>query len=134
MNRSSFSRGSARPATSALFVLGLFGAAGFAPPALAQATATTTSVRIPLPQPFQRPVPCAADGAGELVDLGGTLHLLFHTTLDGSGGFHTKVHANPQGVSGIGLTTGDVYRGTGVSQETFSGNVGEATTSIDNIR
>lgn len=113
--------------------LGLVGLVGIRP-ALAQADTVTTSVRIPLPQPFQRLVPCAAEGAGELVDLSGTLHLLFHTTLDGSGGFHTRFLANPQGVTGIGLTTGDIYRGTGMSGEEFNGTVGEEHTRIDNFR
>jgi hypothetical protein len=113
--------------------LGLVGLAG-AGSALAQATAVTTSVRIPLPQPFQRFVPCAAEGAGELVDLSGTLHVLIHTTLDGSGGFHAETHFQPQGVTGIGLTTGDIYQGTGVNQNEFNGTVGEESTSVDNFR
>jgi hypothetical protein len=113
--------------------LGLAGVVGTRP-ALAQADTVTTSVRIPLPQPFQVFVPCAAGGTGELVDLGGTLHVLFHTTLDGSGGFHAKTHFQPQGVTGIGLTTGDAYQGTGVNQDQLNGNVGEEYTLIDNFR
>lgn len=137
MSRSRALTMDARPVTSKFLVLaiaaGLIGTAG-APTALAQATAATTSVRIPLPQPFQRFVPCAAGGAGELVDLSGTLHVLFHTTLDGRGGFHAKSHFQPQGVTGIGLTTGDVYQGTGVTQEQLTGAVGEEYTRIDNFR
>ncbi len=105
-------------------------------PLQAQAITTTTSVRIPLPQPFQRFVPCAAGGAGELVDLTGTLHLLVHTTLDASGGFRSSVQSNPEGVTGIGLTTGDIYRGTGVTRRQINdeGTVGEERTVIGNFR
>jgi hypothetical protein len=65
-------------------------------------------------------VPCAADGAGELVALSGSLHLLSHFTEDGAGGFHVMNEANPQGVSGTGLTTGDTYHGTGVTRSNFN--------------
>jgi hypothetical protein len=113
--------------------LGLVGVAGLRP-ALAQATTVTTSVRIPLPQPFRVFVPCAAGGTGEIVDLSGTLHVLLHTTLDGSGGFHAKTHFQPQGVTGVGLTTGDTYQGTGVNQNQFNGTVGDESTSVENFR
>ncbi len=105
-------------------------------PLQAQATTTTTSVRILLPQPFQRVVPCAAGGAGELVDLTGTLHLLVHTTLDASGGFRNSVQSNPEGVTGVGLTTGDIYRGTGVTRRQINdeGTVGEERTVTNNFR
>jgi hypothetical protein len=79
-------------------------------------------------------VPCAAGGAGELVDLSGTLHVLLHTTLDGSGGFHAKTHFQPQGVVGVGLTTGDIYQGTGATQNHLNGSVGEESTFVDNFR
>ena len=113
--------------------LGLIGVVGTAP-VFAKATTVTTSIKIPLPQPFQVFVPCAAGGAGELVDLSGTLHVLFSTTLDGSGGFHTYAHFQPQGVIGTGLTTGDQYQGTGVTQDHFNGTVGSEFTFVDNFR
>ena len=103
-------------------------------PARAQATTVATNVRIPLPQPFQVFIPCAAGGAGELVDFSGTLHVLVHSTLDGSGGFHAKTHFQPQGVTGVGLTTGDIYQGTGGTQNQFNGSVGEESTFVDNFR
>ena len=61
-------------------------------------------------------VPCANDGAGETVVLGGTLLLVTHTTVKPSGESVTKFHLSPQGVKGVGQTTGDVYRGVGVTQ------------------
>lgn len=60
-------------------------------------------------------VPCAAGGAGEDVVLSGQLHDLIHVTLTDNGHFHIHSSDNPQGVSGVGLTTGTKYQGTGVS-------------------
>lgn len=79
-------------------------------------------------------VPCAMGGDGEDVQLSGKLHMLYHTTLDDTGGFHMKLHFNPQGISGVGLTSGDKYQGTGVTQENFNGKVGEEYTYINNFR
>ncbi|MGH7589687.1 MAG: hypothetical protein ACRELU_13975 [Gemmatimonadota bacterium] len=66
-------------------------------------------------------VSCADEGAGELVLLEGTLHSLFHITIN-SNNFKVKVHDQPQGISGTGLTTGDKYQATGVTQETVGGS------------
>ncbi|HYO47772.1 MAG TPA: hypothetical protein VEY33_13895, partial [Gemmatimonadota bacterium] len=62
-------------------------------------------------------VPCADGGAGEFVELSGNLHDLTHLTINGNR-FVLKVHTQPQGIRGVGLSTGDRYRGTGVTQET----------------
>jgi hypothetical protein len=61
-------------------------------------------------------IPCAAGGAGEIVDLTGPLHTLISFTINGnnvSGFFHFQ----PQGISGSGVTTGAKYQGTGSTQE-----------------
>lgn len=79
-------------------------------------------------------VPCAAGGAGEDVALSGTLHDIYHITFDATGGFHSKVLDNPQGVGGVGLTTGMKYQGTGVTQGELNGKLGFETTSINNFR
>jgi hypothetical protein len=79
-------------------------------------------------------VPCAAGGAGEDVALSGDIHDLFAITFDSNGGFHATMHDNPQGVSGIGLTTGDKYQGTGVTLSVFNGKVGFETTFVNNFR
>lgn len=66
-------------------------------------------------------VPCAAGGTGENVDLHGRLHTLISYTINGnrvSGAFHVQ----PQGISGVGEITGQKYRGTGVTAETFAGS------------
>ena len=111
--------------------LGLIGAVGPAP-ALAKAESFTVSETFPIS--ILVFIPCAAGGAGELVEISGNLHALFHFTLDGSGGFHAKVHFQPQGVSGTGLTTGDKYQGTGVTQGTSNGKVGFESTFVNNFR
>lgn len=63
-------------------------------------------------------VPCAIDGAGEFVSLSGTLHVVTRITIDANGGFHGTAHFNPQGVKGVGLTSGDTYQGNGVTKTT----------------
>ena len=61
-------------------------------------------------------VPCANGGAGENVLVQGTLHLQDHITINNNRA-NIKTHAQPQGASGVGLTTGDTYNATGVTQE-----------------
>jgi len=81
-------------------------------------------------------VPCAAGGAGEIVDLSGTLHTLISFTINGSN-VSGKFHFQPQGISGTGETTGDKYQGTGVTQETFKTSLqnGQANlTFVNNFR
>jgi hypothetical protein len=78
-------------------------------------------------------IPCA----GEIVQLTGTLHLQNHLTLDDAGGAHFKTHAQPQGISGDGLISGDKYQGTGVTQEHDNFNAGGlpiALTFVNNFR
>jgi len=60
-------------------------------------------------------VPCAAGGAGELVDLSGPLHTLITFTINGNNVSGTA-HFQPQGLSGTGETTGDKYQATGVTK------------------
>jgi hypothetical protein len=100
-------------------------------PSLSATTLTESSV-FPIDLVFF--VPCANGGAGEDVALSGSLHDLFHVTTDGSGGVHVKSHDNPQGVLGTGLTTGQKYQGTGVTQNQFNLKVGEQSTAINNFR
>jgi hypothetical protein len=81
-------------------------------------------------------IPCAAGGAGEVVDLSGPLHTLITFTINGnkvSGFFHFQ----PQGISGTGETTGEKYQATGVTQESFDQSMqnGQANmTFINNFR
>ena len=81
-------------------------------------------------------VPCADGGNGEMVDMSGPLHFLFQTTVNGNN-FVTRFHAQPQGISGIGQTTGDKYQATGVTQGQFKGSFVNGqfeVTEINNFR
>jgi hypothetical protein len=62
-------------------------------------------------------VPCAAGGAGEIVDLTGPLHTLITLTINGNNVSGTA-HFQPQGLSVTGETTGDKYQATGVTKDT----------------
>lgn len=102
------------------------------PPSLS-AAATSTSV------PFAQInfVPCAAGGAGELVFLSGNLHIVTGVTVDKRGGLHVVTHFQPQGATGVGLTTGDVYQGNGVTRNSQNFNAGGlpiTLTSVNNFR
>jgi hypothetical protein len=81
-------------------------------------------------------IPCAAGGAGELVDLAGPLHTLITFTINGNN-FSGVFHFQPQGISGTGETTGDKYQATGVTQESFKTSLqnGQANlTFVNNFR
>jgi len=82
-------------------------------------------------------VPCAAGGAGELVDLSGPLHTLITFTINGNNVSGTA-HFQPQGIAGTGETTGDKYQATGVTKDTsfkFSFQNGQAQqTFVNNFR
>ncbi len=81
-------------------------------------------------------VPCAADGAGEVVDLSGPLHTLISFTINGNNVSGT-IHFQPQGISATGETTGDKYQATGVTQESFKNSLqnGQANdTFVNNFR
>lgn len=101
--------------------------------AQAQAKATRFTENVVQPIDLLVFVPCAAGGVGEYVELTGTLHILFVTTIDDRGGFHSKYHFQPQGITGTGVTTGDKYQGTGVTQGTFNGKVGFEATDVNNF-
>ena len=79
------------------------------------ATAGATSQRIPFA--FLVYVECALDGEGEYVELTGTLHIVDHVVIDKNDGFHISTHSQPQGVSGEGLDSGDMYRAVGVTRQ-----------------
>jgi hypothetical protein len=79
-------------------------------------------------------IPCAAGGAGELVVFTGQLHILMAFTANGAGGFHMKYHYQPQGLTGIGLTTGLKYQATGETQEETNINAGVQDTFVNNFK
>ena len=112
----------------AIVVAALASAAG----AGAQATAATSNELIPIG--ISVFIPCANGGAGEIAVLNGTLHVVSHVTIDDQGGLHVMQHFQPQGVSGVGLQTGDSYQGTGVTRSGFNATAGLESTYVNNFR
>lgn len=101
-------------------------------PALAEATTTTVNFSIDID--FEAFVPCANGGAGELIVGNGPLHVLLHTTESASGNVQMKFHFQPQGIKSVGQDTGDVYKATGVTQQTFRAAKGSSFTFVNNLR
>jgi hypothetical protein len=84
-------------------------------PTAAQATVVEKTNEV-IPLDLWVWVPCALDGAGEYVHLTGELHIVTHIWIDANGGFHAKIHYQPQHLSGYGESSGLRYQGTGVTQ------------------
>lgn len=63
-------------------------------------------------------VPCAAGGDGEWVSISGTMHERWMFHVDAGGNEHVTVTMNPQGLTGTGEVTGDVYNTVGVLRYT----------------
>ncbi len=107
-----------------------------APTVLTPARAVVFTENLSIPIELFVFVPCADGGAGEDVVLSGFLHILVHQTINDNR-FRVKLHFQPQGISGSGVSTGDKYQATGVTQETFGGSFvnGQFTTTfINNFR
>jgi predicted small lipoprotein YifL len=90
------------------------------PTTRADAAAVTETESFLTPYNSKVFVSCANGGAGEVVKSTGTIHRVIHVT-ETANGFHLTLHANPQNVSGTGLTTGDTYqtRGTFNAHQNF---------------
>jgi len=84
-------------------------------PDLAAGVSTTNDVEISGITTF---VPCANGGAGEVVEAVGRIHRLTVSVVNPTGTVTVKTHSQPQGLRAVGLTTGDKYQATGVTQET----------------
>jgi hypothetical protein len=85
---------------------------------------------------FSTFVPCAAGGAGEMIDMSGPLHTLLTLTINGN---HVSGYgmSQPQGISGFGETTGVKYQATGETGTSFGGSLqnGQFTqTFVNNFR
>ncbi|HEX5073652.1 MAG TPA: hypothetical protein VFW03_10620 [Gemmatimonadaceae bacterium] len=88
---------------------------GIGGPELAAVVSTTNDVEVAAITTF---VPCANGGAGEVVQAVGRIHRLMTSVVNPTGTVTVKTHSQPQGLTAIGLTTGDKYQATGVTQET----------------
>jgi hypothetical protein len=100
----------------------------------AQPLAAAVQTNVTVPVNIGVFIPCAADGAGEVVFLTGNLHVLLRFTVDQAGGIHAASHFQPQGISGSGQTTGAKYQATGVTQDEFNAKIGVEETFINNFR
>ena len=80
----------------------------------------TLSMKIPIV--FSESIPCANQGNGEVVDFSGSLHAVFSSTVNGNN-IHLNMLFNPQGIKGVGETTGDVWQATGETREDLTASV-----------
>jgi hypothetical protein len=102
--------------------------------ALPMPTRAANVVNVSFPVDIFVFIPCANGGAGETVHVSGNLHEVINITSDNAGGLHVKTHFQPQGISGVGLPSGDKYQATGVTQDEFNTKVGQEETFINNFR
>lgn len=79
------------------------------------ADAHTNNVQLPFAVSLF--VPCANGGAGEFVAFTGEVHSLSHGTVNDNR-FIFRQNSHAQGISGVGLTTGDKFRLLGGTQST----------------
>ena len=79
-------------------------------------------------------VPCALDGVGENVSADGVIHFTTHTVIDGSGNWHSRWQGNPQGLTGIGETSGELYHFTGKTSRVEKGTDLPFTASFVNSK
>ena len=95
----------------------------------------TQNISVPL-DGFSVFIPCANNGAGELVIFRGDLHILLSFTINNNR-VSGKDHFQPQGLTGTGSVTGDKYQATGVTQSMFSGSLVNGqyqSTYVNNFR
>lgn len=76
--------------------------------------------------------PCA----GELIELRGDYHTLFHVTFDARGGTHVVSQHNSQGISGIGLESGTLFQASDSDRRITNifGAPGFETTYVDTFQ
>lgn len=91
-------------------------------PAYAAASTSTTTSRATITQSTF--VICGNGGAGELIDVSGTLSSLFSLTVDDSGGSHLVLKENNLRLQGVGEITGNKYQFIRVATQTFEVNSG----------
>jgi hypothetical protein len=82
-------------------------------PAVTAGSATAVTQKIPFDF-----VLAPEEGCGEAIHLNGTLLGQFSSTESSSGNVLIGFHFNPQGITGVGLTSGATYHATGVTRGT----------------
>jgi len=81
-------------------------------------------------------VPCANGGLGEIVDLSGNLHHLVTYTVNDNSVSGTE-QFQPQGVHGVGETSGSAFIGAGVTRNDFASGLSNGRyemTFVNNFR
>jgi hypothetical protein len=68
------------------------------------------------------PFTLTAEGCGDVIEVSGTLHVLFHITFDAAGGVTVKELFQPQGATGVGLVSGATYQAVGETEDTLTDN------------
>lgn len=99
----------------------------------AQAEATTTRRVFSYPVDFTTFVPCLNGGAGEWIALTGSAQFVYVSTTDPTGAQHIEELTINQQISGVGLTSGDVYRLAGVHRSGFNARYGGSPGEFDVI-
>jgi hypothetical protein len=90
--------------------------------AVTSASARATTEKIPFDT-----VLAPADACGEAIHLSGTLLAQFTSSETPSGNVEVGFHFNPQGVTGVGLTSGATYHATGETLGTTTIRAGGGT-------
>jgi hypothetical protein len=96
---------------------------------LATALPANAATEINDSQPFDTTIAACLD---EPVHLSGSVHVVMTLTVNGNL-VKGMTHVQPQGVKGIGLTTGAVYQGTGVAKNSFSLDLRDGSGETDFI-
>ena len=84
-----------------------------------QASTRTSLVAVPFMNTFY--VPCANGGAGEQVILSGATNFVYQLQWNEQG-FSLSYHFNHHGVTGVGVSSGEKFVGTGGNQTVASGS------------
>jgi hypothetical protein len=100
---------------------------------LAVTSASATAVTERVPFDF---VLAPEEGCGEAIQLSGTLLTEFSFTETSSGNVEIGFHFNPQGITGVGLTSGAAYHATGetLGTTTIRANGGISDTFVNNFK
>jgi hypothetical protein len=117
----------------ALITLALLAALAVLAPTSVQAEPTGTSTVYSYPVEFTTFVNCINGGAGEWLRLSGSVQFVQLSTTDASGAQHLQELTIQQGISGVGLTSGDRYRTLGVHRSGFNAAYGGSPGEIDVI-
>ena len=67
-------------------------------------------------------IPCANGGAGEEVSLTGTVKIVRQETYNNQR-FTSTLHVHTEGITGVGLSTGDTFTAIGGSQAAHTGTI-----------